>query len=293
MSDNYTQHVITNVPNTTLAQQNGHPPRFTELTGMFEVLLLKLHRRHKQWGFIVSPTLYTHNYPTTSSSVSEIKVYDRTSGETLGNLRRFNEQYVISNFRVARERRRGDEIRTKDIVKAVRLIEKHFVPKSVRESLMDVANATERVVYDAHFTATQTLHRATSSLMHDDTLAAFILPHLEELAAAVALRNKGAAERILSIPECMVNATDAKSFRDARQAGKYYTVMLRPNDEYVVVDHDPVVATAVGPAIYTAETLPILLRGRVGMLKLTEPETPIAGIGIRTGTSTFFIPKEV
>jgi len=68
--------------------------------------------------------------------------------------------------------------------------------------------------------------------------------------------------------------------------------MIRPNDEYVVVDHannnsDPVVST------YTAETLPILFRGRVGMLKLTEVSTLIPGVGVRTGIHTFFIPKEV
>jgi hypothetical protein len=288
MSDNYLQHVITNVPNTTLKHSDGHPPRFTELTGMFEVLLLKLHRRHKNWGFIITATAYAYNYPTTSSQVSEIKVYDRTTGEVLGNLRRHDDQYCISNFRVSRERKRGDEVRTKDIVKAVRLIEKHFVPKSVTESLMGVANATERVIYDAHNTANIVLHRALGALMHDDTLAAFVLPHLEEIVAAVALRNKGAAERIQSLPECMVNATDTKGFRDARSTGKYYTVMIRSDNEYVVVDHSFDAHT-----IYTAETLPILLRGRVGMLKLTEVGAPIAGVGIRTGIGTFFIPKEV
>lgn len=292
MSDDYTQHVITNVPNTTLKQRAGHPPRFTELTGMLEPLLLKLHRRHKQWGFIIEPTPYAYNYPTTSSQVSVIKVYDRTTGEVLGKLSRHGDQYCLSNFRVARERRSGDEIRTKDIVKAVRLIEKHFVPKSVTESLTDVAHATEGVIYDANNTAAQTLHRAISSLMHDDTLAAFVLPHLEEIAAAVALRNKGAAERIRSIPECMVNATDAKGFRDAKGTGKYYTVMIRSDNEYVVVDHDTSIEPP-SPVIYTAETLPILLRGRVGMLKLTEVGTPVAGIGIRSGLGTFFIPKEV
>lgn len=290
MPDNYIQTVITNIPNTTIKHLDGHPPRFTELTGMFEVLLLKLHRRHKQWGFIISPTPYAYNYPTTSSSVSEIKVYDRPTGEVLGTLRRQDEQYVISNFRVARERKRGDEVRTKDIVKAVRLIEKHFTPRSIEESLGVVEGATDRAVNNATSTANGALHRAISSLMHDDALAAFMLPHLEEIASAVALRNKAAADRIRSIPECMVNATDAKSFRDARLAGKYYTVMLRPNDEYVVVDHNNNLNQIT---TYSAETLPILLRGRVGMLKLTEPETPIAGIGIRTGISTFFIPKEV
>jgi len=259
---------------------------------MFELLLLKLHRRHKNWGFIIEATPYAYNYPTTSNQVALIKVYDRTTGEVLGKLARHQDQYCLSNFRVARERKRGDEVRTKDIVKAVRLIEKHFVPKSVTENLVDVANATERVIYDAHNTANTTLHRALSALMHDDTLAAFVLPHLEEIVAAVALRNKGAAERIRSLPECMVNATDTKSFRDARQADKYYTVMIRSDNEYVVVDHNTSIAPP-SPVIYTAETLPILLRGRVGMLKLTEVGAPIAGVGIRTGIGTFFIPKEV
>lgn len=293
MSDNYRQHVITNIPNTTIKHLEGHPPRFTELTGLFEVLLLKLHRRHKQWGFIISPTPYAYNYPTTSSSVAEIKVYDRTSGEPLGTLGRYDDQYRISNFRVSRDRRRGDEVRTKDLTKAVRLIEKYFVPRSIEESLLLVAGTTERAVNDAANLATQVLHRAQTALMHDDVLAAFVLPHLEEIAAAVANRNKGAADRILSIPECMVNATDTKFFRDAMRAGTYYTVMIRPDDEYVVVNHDLSINPPNHITTYTAETLPILLRGRVGMLKLTEVGTPIAGVGIRTGVGTFFIPKEV
>jgi len=59
MSNEHTFHVITNVPNTTIKANTGFPPKFTELTGMFELLLLKLHRRHKTWRFIIIPTAYS------------------------------------------------------------------------------------------------------------------------------------------------------------------------------------------------------------------------------------------
>jgi hypothetical protein len=292
MSDEHTFHVITNVPNTTIKANTGHPPRFTELTGMFELLLLKLHRRHKTWRFSITPTPYNYNYPETSNHVANIKVYDHGTGEMLGEVGKNGEQYCVTNFRIKREGKRSNERRSVNLTKTVQTIEKYFTPKDVMESLRDVGNATSTVIHDIRSNAHQASHRSLSALMHDDTLAAFVLPHLDEIVAAVATRSSGTAERIRLIPELMVASTDADMFKNAYSSGKYYTVMIRPNDEYVVVDHannnsDPVVST------YTAETLPILLRGRVGMLKLTEVKTLIPGVGVRTGTQTFFIPKEV
>jgi len=292
MSNEHTFHVITNVPNTTIKANTGFPPKFTELTGMFELLLLKLHRRHKTWRFILEATPYAYNYPETSSSVAYIRVYDHSTGDMLGEIGKNGNQYAVTNFRIKRERKRGDYMNSVDLTKTVRLIEKYFVPKDVMESLRDVGNATNSVISDIRSNAHQAAHRSLNALMHDDTLAAFVLPHLDEIVAAVATRSSKIAERIRLIPELMVASTDADTFRNDYSSGKYYTVMIRPNDEYVVVDHannnsDPVVST------YTAETLPILFRGRVGMLKLTEVSTLIPGVGVRTGIHTFFIPKEV
>jgi len=292
MSNEHTFHVITNVPNTTIKANTGFPPKFTELTGMFELLLLKLHRRHKTWRFIIIPTAYSYNYPETSSSVAGIRVYDHSTGDMLGEIGKNGEQYSITNFRIKRERKRGDSMNSVDLTKTVRLIEKYFYPKNVRESLRDVENTTSSVIHDIRSNASQAAHRSLSALMHDDTIAAFVLPHLDEIVAAVATRSSGTAERIRLIPELMVASTDADMFKNIMSSGKYYTVMIRAEDQYVVVDHannnsDPVVST------YTAETLPILLRGRVGMLKLTEVSTLIPGVGVRTGIHTFFIPKEV
>jgi len=294
MSDDYTYHVITNVPNTTIKANTGFPPKFTELTGMFELLLLKLHRRHKNWRFIITPTPYAYNYPETSSSVAGIKVYDHGTGEVLGEIGKNGEQYSITNFRIMREGKRSNERRSVNLTKTVQTIEKYFTPKDVRESLRDVVSATSTVINDIRSIASQAAHRSMAALMHDDTLAAFMLPHLDEIVAAVRTRNIGAADRIQSIPECMVASTDAQTIYDAKSSGKYYIVMIRPNDQYVVADYGNLTMTDE-PTLttYTAETLPILLRGRVGMLKLTEVKTLIPGVGVRTGTQTFFIPKEV
>lgn len=294
MSDEYEFHVITNVPNTTIKAPRHHSPRFTELTGMFEVLLLKLHRRHKNWRFIITPSVYSYQYAESSSSVASIKVYDHGTSEVLGEISRHGEQYSVTNFRIKREGKRSDERRSVNLNKIVQVIEKYFIPKDVTESLRDVSSSTSSTIDGIRQQANMAMHRAQSALMHDDTLAAFMLPHLDEIVAAVRTRNSGAADRIQSLPERMVASTDAMTAHNAKAANKYYIVMIRSDDQYVVADYnnlnivdEPIVTT------YTAETLPILFRGRVGMLKLTETGTLIPGVGVRTGINAFFIPKEV
>ena len=216
MSDDYEFHIITNVPNTTIKASTGHPPRFTELTGMFEVLLLKLHRRHKNWRFILSPTVYSYNYAESSSSVASIKVYDHGTSEVLGEISRHGEQYSVTNFRIKREGKRSDERRSANLNKIVQVIEKYFIPKDVTESLRDVSSSTHSIINDIRSRANNELHRAQSALMHDDTLAAFMLPHLDEIVAAVRTRNSGAADRIQSLPERMVASTDAMTAHNAK-----------------------------------------------------------------------------
>lgn len=293
MSDEYEFHVITNVPNTTIQTPRHHPPRFTELTGMFEPLLLKLHRRHKNWRFIIIPNVYNYQYTESSNSVANIKVYDNGTGEVLGEIGRHGEQYCATNFRIRRERKRSDEIRSANLTKTVQTIEKYFIPKDVTESLRDLSSSTHTIINEIRSKANNDLYRAQSALIHDDTFAAFVLPRLDEIVAAVRKRSSGVADRIQSIPECMVASTDAQTIHNAKASNKYYLVMIRSDDQYVVADYnnlnivdEPIVTT------YTAETLPILLRGRVGMLKLTEGGTLVPGVGVRTGFNTFFIPKE-
>jgi hypothetical protein len=294
MSDEYEFHIITNVPNTTIRTPRHHQPKFTELTGMFEPLLLKLHRRHKNWRFIIIPTVYNYNYPETSNLVAHVYTYDHNTNELLGTLGRNGEQYSVTNFRIKREGKRSDERRSASISKTVQIIEKYFIPKDVTESLRDVSSSTHTAINEIRSTANNAIHRSLAALMHDDTLAAFMLPHLDEIVAAVRTRNTGAAERIKSIPECMVASTDAQAIYDVKVSNKYYIVMIRPNDQYVVADYTDTILTDAPTVItYAAETLPILLRGRVGMLKLTEVNTLIPGVGVRTGPNTFFIPKEV
>lgn len=302
MSDEYTFHVITNVPNTTLKSVEGVPPRFTELTGMFEVLLLKLHRRHKNWRFIITPSVYSYQYAESSNSVASIKVYDHGTSEVLGEISRHGEQYSVTNFRIKREGKRSDERRSVNLNKIVQVIEKYFIPKDVTESLRDVSSSTSSTIDGIRQQANMAMHRAVSALMHDDTLAAFVLPNLEEIVAAVRRRNVGAADRIQSIPELIVHATDADTIKNAKTAGEYYTVMIRSSDQYVVVDEQVYAASSSlatdgagtdGITTYTAETLPPLLRGRVGMLKLTDVGALIPGVGVRTGTNAFFVLKKV
>lgn len=106
----------------------------------------------------------------------------------------------------------------------------------------------------------------------------------------------------IKINECtQTNTPDAKEDMEILQTlrlkfvgGDGWLVMISGADYYVVETYDAVNKRKPQPVIQTYQTytLPMDMKGKVGMLKLVDVNTAISTIGVRISDNSFFIIKE-
>ena len=186
--------------------------------------------------------------------------------------------FSITSNTIRNERERVGAYRTKDAKKALAAIKKTFNPKGV----------TERV-NDAFAEATCAISRQSSRKRGDHHTAisrvaplmksfAFEVMHKEFINYAI---RSGATQQLADLRTSeaeMLTVTDIETkFKNAGTS-----LVLLSNGKYLVKTGDDI-------QLYDDNSLPVDMRGKLGMLKLVEPEQMIEGVGCRATTEVFVV----
>jgi hypothetical protein len=191
--------------------------------------------------------------------------------------------FSISSNTIRNERERVGAYRTKDAKKALAAIKKTFSNKSVAERMNDALGEATRVVSRQTSQKRGNHQSAMNNLVPLMRAFAFI-QHLDEFKKyAIA---SGQAHNLAKIKETEAEMLTVTDIEAKFKADKGTSLVLLSNGKYVVKTGDEV-------QLYDDNTLPIDMRGKLGMLKLVEPEQMIEGVGCRATTEVFVLLSAV
>lgn len=221
----------------------------------------------------------------TGIKVNRFEVYkDNERIGTIGRKYRYSRysenEYVfcITSNAIKKERERSDEYCTKDAKKALASIKKTFSNKSLSERM----NEAQDLAY-------RSISREWSAKAHEGrkkldklatTISDFTFVVMKEQFEAYARSvNMGTAldeHHTAALEMLTVDQINTKFSNNET------TLILVVNGKYVVKSGDKI-------DMHDDNTLPVEMRGKLGMLKLVEPEQMIEGVGCRATTEVFVL----
>jgi hypothetical protein len=241
----------------------------------------KLVTMYPLWTFEVADVITAYSETAVGFSVSEY-------GEKLGTIMRVyhgNDYCVgVSNERIEKSMSRGGTYRTKDPLKALAKIKKTFVRANISERVEKAHKLASGVLYSQLYNMERNMRndkykieKSAQEFIMGKGYHLFLdyvneLPPTESEPLLKAMENKANAEvEMVTIEGMKAKFQDDKMALIVRDAGKY---LVKVDDNV---------------QIYDDNTLPESYRGKLGMLKLVEPEHFITGIGCRASDEVFVI----
>ena len=257
----------------------GVPKDEYRTIGLLNTFINTMAMDRPTWRFVATQT-YNRN------EASVFEMYQ--DGELIGDIRRGYYQgnvcLEMSNHRIEDQRKRGGGYRTKDAAKAVAKAKKVFSRKSpaerVREALRKAASVIATVRSDKDYELRRSQHTVELAMLEytkGEGLAAF-----NAFLQAVPVTHQAtikAQEKVLTLAQELVtiNAFDSQGTNTA--------TIIRVDDQYIL-------NTRSTYSMQTDQTMPEELRGKLGMLKLVNPEQIIEGVGCRVDDDTFVLLVE-
>lgn len=191
--------------------------------------------------------------------------------------------FSITSNAIRLERERISAYRTKDAKKALAAIKKTFSNKSVGERVNEALAEAARVV-SRQASRKRGDHQSTLGSLAP-LLKAFAFIENEDAFKKYAVRN-GQAHQLAKLREAEAEMLTVTDIEAKFKADKGTSLVLLSNGKYVVKTGDEV-------QLYDDNTLPLDMRGKLGMLKLVEPEQMIEGVGCRATTEVFVLLSAV
>ncbi len=213
----------------------------------------------------------------------------RENGEFLGLFKREyarrDYRILVRNQRIMQGRERGSGYATDDWKKALTKIKRAFGRKSTQERVAEayetMSNYVSRAEYDRreqHKDTMRPVISAAHNYVMGDGFATFMEHVRNHLPRHIADQLVEATYKAETIKSEMVVLEDIRS----KIGTKKSALIIKDMDQYIVRVNDNV-------QLYDDNTLPVVLRGKLGMLKLVEKEHFIEGTGCRVTDEIFVV----
>jgi hypothetical protein len=238
---------------------------------------------HEYYGTVKSETMDTRPRIT----VSKFAVFK--DGEEIGKIDRDyrydqgGHVFSITSNAIRNERERISSYRTKDAKKALAAIKKTFSNKSVGERVNEALGEAARVV-SRQASRKRGDHQSTLHNLMPLMKAFAFVQHPEEFKKYAVI--SGHAHNLAKLREAEAEMLTVTDIENKFKTDKGTSLVLLSNGKYVVKTGDEV-------QLYDDNTLPLDMRGKLGMLKLVEPEQMIEGVGCRATTEVFVLLSAV
>ena len=266
-----------------LQRERGIPKTDYKLFRYMQEVLDKLAPLHPMWRFEIT---VAQSFSSNKPEVLKVEVSEY--GEVLGAIERkwhaSDYHLFISNDRIGEKMTRGSAYKTTSPEKAIAKIKKTFSRPSVNERVAKAEKLGEHIIdhqvnnmmremRDAKYN----INEAANKYVMGEGWPLFLayvetLPTIERdrLLKHIQARDKNAEEMLT------IEAVQAK-FRERKTA-----LVIKDAGKYVVKIGDSV-------QIYDDNTLPLNLRGGLGLLKLVDAEHFLTSIGCRVNEEVFIV----
>lgn len=277
----YTPYLQSNIMHQTVKTNTVKLPAGITPHKILTPLLDRLSKYHPDWVFI-SNNGYDENEIYT---VSQYYVYK--DKEYLGRFtitsRDYSQVIYLDGPRIAAESMRGKGKKTGNVKKAIKLAEEYFRPTTTHEHLRSLQTLTSNVVNaklaDAR-SKFQTEFRPLS-----DAVIAYALENWD--TTKVALRERGLyVDDAVDFQELYNNNTAIERLAAAKNKAHGNGVWI-DNGDYHVINFG-----TKNQAVYQSDTLPVRMKGKLGMLKLLSVGDVLPDVGARLTQTGFFIVGE-
>ena len=290
-----------------LDEANAKAPKDTplEVEPNIKELITTLARKHPEWTFVAG---YNHiqvdkTYKRDSTGKiecdengnllnKELKLFASTfhvfeKREHLGSIYRDQGRggslvFGIENVRVAKERERGRDAKTKDIKKAIRIIEKSFGITTIDELLVSTSDEIDtvmrQVLNDRRYRYQRVHEKAIQPLLK------YLVDNWDKYSS-IACQRGADQQDVDGLMPALDEYRVMKRMYKCVEKLDGFQVLIHGNDYAVRTKGDSGVETKM----YSSETLPEHIRKNVGLLKLVENNMVIGGVGMRLNETTFFV----
>lgn len=242
------------------------------------------------WTFVATDVQRISSQP--NENVFHLEGFDVfEGGEMLGRIRkeyaRRDYKIHVSNERIARKRERGTGYSTEDPKKAIARIKKEFGRMTMTERINKAAEAASQYAYYAVSKHEQKA-RPHAQALKEAALAYLSGPgfntFLQYLKENEPHKHDMIANAKAQHDELRADMSVLEDIRDSLGSSKS-ALIVRDFEQYIVRIGDTV-------NLYDDNTLPVHLRGKLGLLKLVEKEHFVSGAGCRVSEEVFVVLVE-
>lgn len=258
--------------------QNNFGTEMPIATAVLEPLIIRIANKYPLWQ------VYGSGYNARAVFnkfivVSKDETLGYISQDYVGNTWKF----LIGNDRIDNARERGRGYRTNDLDKAMAKIKKMFGRKTVTERVSAATELSNRIIYDLNTSAERGVYDKSKAV--DNEMYKFVRePHIYEMFVAYAQKLDATRNLLDSYEQAKAHMMTTKDLRE-KYSKNETTLVIRDDDEYIV-------KTNQGVKIYMDYDLPNTLRGKIGMLKLVEPNAVIDNIGVKLHDDIFVLTPD-
>lgn len=242
-----------------------------------------LAKKHPTWHFVsrnygesVNGNYYQYSKFTIMEHGEELGWVNREK-----HWRTHEESYTFDGPRMRSKRSRGNYTRTKDLKKALKLINTDVYGRTLAERAESARELGPRKAFSAAYRVKATYER--EALILQNPLVQFALDNWDTFAARTP-ENAQHARAMAALKDGYEANRGTAPISESVAHKKGVTVLEVRDAYYALPDRVP---DAIQP--YTLDTLPEKLKLGVAMLKLVEDDTLVAGIGVRVDRSTYYI----
>jgi hypothetical protein len=190
--------------------------------------------------------------------------------------------FAITSNGIKAERERSEVYCTKDAKKALAAIKKTFSNKSISQRMDEAFNDAARSISRESNLKAHDVSRYTSRLF--PTIQAFAFVTMQKEFEAYA-QSVGMSAVLNEYHDAQLQMMTVEAIQNKFNTVEGTHLVLSLGGKYVVKSGDKI-------DMYDDNTLPVEMRGKLGMLKLVEPEQMIEGVGCRATTEVFVLLAE-
>ena len=194
---------------------------------------------------------------------------------------RGNNGIRLSNDRIQNTKSTGRGVFTSDMKKAASLLKKFFSLPNTTERLNKANDAAVHAL-DRALRVTTRAHQSYEHPLNTRMLA--YVRNEGMMQFALHLKTTHDTEGLTLIEKTQTAEHEMLTVHGVRDAFTHDKTSM-----VIVVDKNYVVKTGDNVQLYDDNTLPEHLRGKLGMLKLVEPEAVVTGIGCRVSVDSFVV----
>lgn len=278
-------------PNLLVRSSKNVPPTEMILHPFLEPLVRLVMKTQPSWKLVIESANLNSDGPRRASTFRLYADNEELGVLSMGLNNKSNHVFELDNHRLKASRQRGWMTTTIAMKKAFKIIINDFAPRSMKEHLTEASKKISNAVSTAVSMNTRPVREALTHL--EKPFQKFVMDNWEAFCKTEAANNLPAPAIKHGLPDTFI-----ETYERGEAASELGSQHYKKTGHYVVLQGSEYIVSQLDKQdeakILTSDKLSEHMRVRIGLLKLVEDGQFIAGVGVRTNATMFYVvPEEV